>query len=85
MWHATHQQSISTQLEELAKETKPPTCRVPPPAVLSQSSDTLTMVHGSSVFQLKSTTLSLHPYLKQKKRKSIRTCNHWKYTTKVTS
>lgn len=36
------------------------TCSVPPPPVLSQSSDTLTIVHGSDAFQWKSTTLSLH-------------------------
>jgi hypothetical protein len=36
------------------------TCSVPPPPVLSQSSDTLTIVQGSDAFQWKSTTLSLH-------------------------
>lgn len=36
------------------------TCNVPPPPVLSQSSETLTIVHGSYAFQWKSTTLSLH-------------------------
>lgn len=38
------------------------TCSVPPPPVLSQSSDTLTIVHGSDAFQWKSTTLSLHSF-----------------------
>lgn len=36
------------------------TWRVPPPPVLSQSSDTLTIVQGSDAFQWKSTTLSLN-------------------------
>jgi len=36
------------------------TCNVPPPPVLSQSSETLTIVQGSYAFQWKSTTLSLH-------------------------
>ena len=36
------------------------TCSVPPPPVLSPSSETLTIVHGSHEFQWKSTTLSLH-------------------------
>lgn len=36
------------------------TCSVPPPPVLSPSSETLTIVHGSDAFQWKSTTLSLN-------------------------
>lgn len=42
------------------RETFAFTCKVPPPPVLPQSSETLTMVHGSDAFQWKSTTLSLH-------------------------
>jgi len=33
---------------------------VPPPPLLSQSSETLTIVHGSHALQWKSTTLSLN-------------------------
>lgn len=42
------------------RETFAFTCKVPPPPVFPQSSETLTMVHGSHAFQWKSTTLSLH-------------------------
>lgn len=33
------------------KKTQILTCNVPPPPVLPQSSDTLTIVHGSDAFQ----------------------------------
>ncbi|KAH0866989.1 hypothetical protein HID58_074011 [Brassica napus] len=39
------------------------TCNVPPPPVVSQSSDTLTIVQGSAAFQWKSTTLSLRKHI----------------------
>lgn len=49
-----------TDEEHFTWETSKYTCNVPPPPVVSQSSDTLTTVHGSDAFQWKSTTLSLY-------------------------
>jgi hypothetical protein len=61
--HSRFYQIIHTLAQSLSKRLPRKeiiTCNVPPPPVVSQSSDTLTNVQGSDAFQWKSTTLSLN-------------------------
>lgn len=71
-WHfsySNHNRAISFMLQSYTRLRKNRTCNVPPPPVVSQSSDTLTMVQGSNEFQWKSTILSLYKGKQEEKNR----------------